>query len=481
MAATRLDEIAIRALVPRNDPVGVVCAELLRRACGDRLVTAIDQAAETLRALDPNAYWVIRELPVHAAVPVSETDPDAQAQRIAEALVAVIQHLVRRGPNPDIVRFATTAEYGAWFVRALIGGAAGSWIYQRLGGLRALRPAAALVAAATALEVNLLDLFASFSATGGLTRLLLTATEPELVRLDATLLAAAGSTTPVPRRLLEAARAAVAGPTLLTGTAAVSRAGRRLELLGRLIATYRSAPELVAAVHATVPESTAPQAANYHNLWSLASEPRTDVEPTSASDRVHDVTTFATAGAVCFLLLPDFDGLMPPESALALRTPAAADLRRTVLAAVLGPGVSPHDPAVALAAGPTDPDHDMNELIPTLRCWVEQLREDAILGWKHPDDAAWFAGWPPVVGDIANALLRRFAAHLRGFQRSSATYLAERVMVPGGIVVCKDDTIQVELRPAPLQIVLSLAGLDTFAISPAWSDYNITVTHGGPQ
>ena len=80
---------------------------------------------------------------------------------------------------------------------------------------------------------------------------------------------------------------------------------------------------------------------------------------------------------------------------------------------------------------------------------------------------------------IANALLRRFAAHLMGFRQASAAYLAERVMPPGGVVVRDGGAISVELPPVPLQIVLTMAGLDTFAVTPRWLDCAVTVTHGG--
>lgn len=483
MSATRLDEIAIRALVPRDDPVGATAAALLGRACGDPLIGALDTAAEPLRIMDPDAYWVIRTLQVHVAVPVSEDDPAAQAQRIASAVVAAIERLVRRGPDADAVRFSSRADYGAAFVRALMAGAADSWVYQRLATLRRMRPAVALLAVAQTLDVDLLAVFGAFVIGGAVPRLLLSAAEVELAGLDSALCAAAGAAPAVPRRLIAAARE-IAGTTPRDGAQpAFSRPVRRLDLLSRLIPAFGATPQVVAAVWIAVPDPTTgtPNRSSGLDAGSvdstLAAETGDD-EPDRARPWM-----LAAPGAVGFLLLPDLDGLIPPDSVLSRSTPPAAGIRAAVLAVVLGDAVPADDPALALAAGvdpraETDPDAQ-ESLLQRLLPWAEDLRADPMLGWSHARDGDWFSAAPPILAVIANALLRRFAAHLMGFGQASAAYLAERVMPPGGVVVRDGGAISVELPPVPLQIVLTMAGLDTFAATPRWLDCAVTVTHGG--
>jgi hypothetical protein len=97
------------------------------------------------------------------------------------------------------------------------------------------------------------------------------------------------------------------------------------------------------------------------------------------------------------------------------------------------------------------------------------------------DDVAWLA--PRDDLDLAHCLvaraaLRLLARRLLGFDRSSMAYLVERFLPPGGVVTIAADMLRVELPPAPLQVLLVMAGLDTFAYRVTWLDRDVVVTHG---
>lgn len=478
----RLDEVSVRAFVPRDDPVGAVAAELLRRACGKPFIDAVDVAAQALHRLDPGAYWVIRELGVRVSVPASEADPHAQAGRLAAALVAAIERTVRRGPNPDVVRFAGPGEFAASFVRAQLAGAGDAWVYDRVATLRGLRPTDAVVSVAAAVDVPVLEVFAGLVALGGVERLLVAATPGELERLDAALARANPGSEPVPLRLLDIATELAAAVPVLAGLRPSSAAAARLDLLARLIATVPATAALVGAVHAVRPDRPTPAANVVGTALPVPVARRAGASPpvsrSIASDRPW---TFVAPGAVAGLMLPDLDELIaaaPPGLALGDASPTAAAIRRDVLATVVG--VATDDAAVAVLAG-IDPGRSADaDAVVAQRAaaasWIADLADDP--RWPpHPEDPDWLGDGPAEIVGLAGVVLRRFAARLTGFGRAPAGYLAERVLPAGGTVVAAWDSVQVSLPPAPLQIVLALAGLDTFVVRPRWLDAPITVTH----
>jgi hypothetical protein len=95
-------------------------------------------------------------------------------------------------------------------------------------------------------------------------------------------------------------------------------------------------------------------------------------------------------------------------------------------------------------------------------------------------DIAWLA---PVddddlaLGLAARAGLRHLARRLLAFERASMAYLVERFLPPGGVVTVTADAVLVELRPAPLGVVLVMAGLDTVSYRVPWLDREVVVTH----
>ena len=76
---------------------------------------------------------------------------------------------------------------------------------------------------------------------------------------------------------------------------------------------------------------------------------------------------------------------------------------------------------------------------------------------------------------LAHALVRSFAAGLRGFEWSGAAHLWDNLLAGIGEVELADDEIRVALAPAPLSIVLRMSGGDGARFSVPWLDRPVTV------
>lgn len=492
MAVAALGSVQLDVFVPRDDPIGASAADRLRRACGEPFAPVLQRAFGRLDGLDPGTFWVIRELHVQLSVPASEPDPLAQAWRIADAVAVAVERVVRAGPGTNALRFTSRAHYAASLVQAVDAGAAGSWVYSRFGALRQLRPVPALLSVVSSLDVPLLDLIGVLAVTPAWQRLLTSSSADEVRRLDVAVRAAADPAVVVPVALIESARTARAA---IMHRWRSSPSARRLALLAHLAPSFGVTAEVIAAVwraeasppHATerepapigkIPETTTPhpESAPGADGASAYAMPAVAVPP-------EDDRAFSAPGAVAFMLLADLDELLPSASPLGRRAPTPARLRAEVLGTVLGAAVTADDPALAIAAGitrPVEPD-DFEEargaLLAELAPWVRELSGDETLGWCHPADLDLFATASPVLGVIANAVFRRFARHLMGFAGASASYLVERVLPPGGVVVVDATTISVDLPPPQLQVVLQLAGLDSFDVQPRWLGASVIVTH----
>ena len=492
MAVAALGSVQVGVFVPRDDPIGASAAHRLRRACGEPFAPVLQQAFGRLDGLDPGAFWVIRELRVQVSVPASEPDPLAQAWRIAEAVAVAVERVVRAGPGTNALRFTSRAHYAASLVQAMDTGAAGSWVYNRFGALRQLRPVPALLSVASSLDVPLLDLIGVLAATPAWQRLLTSSSADEVRRLDVAVRAVADPDVAVPAALIESARTARA--TIMHRWRS-SPSARRLALLAHLASSFEVTSAVIAAVwraeadppHATerepaparrIPKTTAPCPESAPGADGASAHAMQTVVVPPGDDRA-----FSAPGAVAFMLLADLDELLPPASPLGRRAPAPARLRAEVLRTVLGVAVAADDPALAIAAGvtrPVEPDDFETAraaLLAELAPWGRELSGDETLGWRHPADLDWFATASPALGVIANALFRRFAGHLPGFAGASASYLVERVLPPGGVVVADATAISVDLPAPQLQVVLQLAGLDAFDVQPRWLEASVTVTH----
>lgn len=107
-------------------------------------------------------------------------------------------------------------------------------------------------------------------------------------------------------------------------------------------------------------------------------------------------------------------------------------------------------------------------------------REDRDLDWllsslERGDDRALDLRLATAL--VAREGLRHLARRLLGFERSSLRYIVDRFLTPGGIVADDGHSILVELPAPPLQVVLTMAGLDTIAYRVPWLDRDVVVTH----
>lgn len=488
MPVATLGSMDVRALVPRE--LGPPAAERVRRAVAGPLPDALADAFGVLDTVDPGAYWVLRELTVEVTVPASEPDADRQARRIADALAVAVGQVVLRGPSSDAVRFAGRPEYVAAYVRARLSGSGTGWLFERLAAFDALSATDALLAAARAIETDLVDVIAALTrGGGGWQRLVDTATSAAAGRLAAAVGRLADGVAAAPE-LVAAVAAAEAGRYLPAGgpDPVPDRARESLRLLGDLARTYALTPELVAAVWRAParpgPAATAdvPAGAEFTVADSTRDEPGSFVGAGPGAEAGLEpggrASSFASPGAVAFMLLPDLDELLADRPPLAADDPAAAAVRAGVLAGVLGPAVPRGDPAVALAAGVVaDPDpEELRALCDgPVAAWVETLARDPVLGFTPEADTGYFdtAAFPVA----SAALVRAFARHLIGFGRASARHLVPRVLPPGGRVTVTEELIEAVVPAAQLQVLLALGGLDAFACRPRWLAARVLVSH----
>jgi hypothetical protein len=500
--AASVGRIEVRALVPRT--LDVPATERLRSAVGKPLVDAVPEAFDLLERIDPGSYWVLRAVQVEVRVPASEPDVARSAERIARAMAVAIERVVHEGPSAEAVRFASRAAYVASYVGVVLDGSNGGWIFGRLGPLVGLPAADVLLAAARAVQADLLAVVEALVAAGRWARLLDASRAAEAGRLEAAL-----SRLEAPS--LSGGAVAAVQAVRRPGTAAAlpaprpsSVVERRLRLLGEVLASGLPGPEAVAAVWAVERDDPAGAPGRGGPRPADSAVPSTLAEGPVPGPADHELRILEAAvpspplderlsalGSAALLLVPDLDDLVPragPGEILAGTSRAAGDARALVLAAVLGRDVGEDDAAIRLAAGAEplrrhDPDHvdeDLRGLADGLASWKAELRDDEVLGWVHPGDAEWFA---PLASrheelvPVARALMRQFAAHFAGFGRAGASYLAERVLPLGGTVRLDEDAVVVELPRAPLHVLLALAGLDAFSCRCRWLDVPVVVVH----
>ncbi|EID74474.1 MULTISPECIES: hypothetical protein [Rhodococcus] len=497
MAVASVGRVDVQALVPRG--LDGPAVERVRAAVGRPLAEAVPDAFALLEEIDPGACWLLRSVHLDVRVPASEPDPARHAAAIARAMAAAVERVVHDGPSADAVRFAGRPAYVAAYVGAVLDGHTASWVFDGFRALDGLRASDALVAAARSTGAGLLDVVAALVAAGRWGRLLDRATPSEAVRLSAAV-GRLHATSANAAALAEAwARRSAWSPVggSVTPTHAVER---RLRLLGEVVSAGMDPCQAVAAVWAVEPAASAKALEEIRTFEGAAEPgpaadtavgdsqaldehaPAAEVEMISMGDRLSAV------GSVAFLLAPDLDDLFPedgPGDALAGATRAAGDARALLLAAVLGRETTADDPAVRLAAGaePRRREQDTDDvcaLLDPLTRWLDELGADEILGWRHSGDDEWFAPLAAVDARLAlvgRALLRRFAAHLPGFGRSGAAYLAERLLPLGGSVRLDEDAVVVELPRPQLHVLLALACLDAFTYRCRWMAVPVVVVH----
>jgi hypothetical protein len=106
---------------------------------------------------------------------------------------------------------------------------------------------------------------------------------------------------------------------------------------------------------------------------------------------------------------------------------------------------------------------------------LERLRPPALdVEWLSPGDDRDLAA-----GLAARVVMRSLAGRLLGFGRSPLSYLAERVVPPGGVIVTTEDRIHADLPSPPLAVLLAMAGLETISYRVRWLEQEVLVTHRG--
>ena len=131
-------------------------------------------------------------------------------------------------------------------------------------------------------------------------------------------------------------------------------------------------------------------------------------------------------------------------------------------------GGSALDPAVRLLAGDGAPGSS-GELVAAWADvpaaahdhWRAVLDELRVRHRVDPAAEAGDAGGNPLgdaLDDTADAVLRVWARWLRGFDRSSPSFLLDRFLRRPGALVVEDDVVRVLLPPGPLDVVLEMSG-----------------------
>jgi hypothetical protein len=450
---------------------------------GRRLDRTLAAPLRRLAAAREGEVWLVRRLDADVELDLAaddETLARAWADGVAAALAA---RLGARRPAPaggteqvddGIVCFADRAEQLAAFVADLAGGRAWSrWWHAEFDGLRPLPVAAAIEAA--------------------LVR------EPEPGRTALARLSRARKLAPVAAALGARAAGRVAdalygGAAPAAGLAAAARRARELGLDGEPAALFACA-----AASASTPSGAAERA------------------PAAARRAVADegaaaaVTETGLGGA--FLLLPGlvrlFADLDPAMRLLVLRSAlgAARALESgadPVLAAAAGAGPDAEEPGppaalaaalvrALLAGGRTDgaelslapTDHGPLVLDAATGTWLgigEATLETvaAVTGREHRvsdvagadlgAELASFAlpGASAAVAVAGRAVLRELAHRLAGLARSSPEHLWRNVLDRPARVEAHARGLRVELGPAPLDVLLRLAGVDRDRFAVPW-------------
>ena len=194
-----------------------------------------------------------------------------------------------------------------------------------------------------------------------------------------------------------------------------------------------------------------------------------NVDPATAP---HDLP-LTTAAAGLFLLVPSMLRLRLAHTLATV--PAAGDdankvntLVYLLAAAIAGPEARHagllQDPGLAALAGlPAAPTPSaLRPLTSDLWPLASGLRPPAadLAHLWLGDDLALDPAVATAISLIAVAVVREFASHLPGFADSSIPYLARNFLSASGTIRQTTNRIEVTLAPAPLAIVLHMAGMD---------------------
>jgi hypothetical protein len=445
----------------------------LDRVLEGRLAGAVATALAPLDDVDPGAVWVVRSLRADALVSASDDDLDALAAQWGSQLAGGIMDVIRRGPGGNVVRFGSRAEYLASFAAAVAERRAHTWLFEPLAGLRLLAPATAIRTGAESSRIRVADVVAELAALGKAETVLSASSAAEAAALWAACLSEAAGR----RASMELVERVAAAAARVSTRAAVAEPApaRALRTFAAVAATVGRGTDVVAAVDALVGgggDAYVTSTRRSRPLEERPVQPRVrggevtetyDDDLVRSDEHVREADVFAALAAPAFMILPSLEAV-----GLADEQPG---VRARILERLLD---CPVDQAILLAAGAEDDldvEIDGPALVETL---VAALEAD-----DRPEAAARVAVGDPddAVALATRAAVEHFARRLLGFDHASTPYLVDCFLPPGGVVTVTADTIHAELQPAPLAVVLVMAGLDTFVYRVPWLEQDVVVTH----
>jgi hypothetical protein len=380
-----IDRLDCTYLVPADHPdspaVGFRLDAVARGPLVERFAGAL---AAVLDPADPTV-WVIRHLDVGVTLPITMADGDALARIWAEGIAARIAAVVRgEAPLPpgEVTRYPDRAAYIAAFATDVATGAARDrWEYAPFAGLFAVAPGQAVVSAAAASGVPVVEIVARLARTGRLPAFLAASPPADSAAIWRTCRVEAGAAPP------EAGLPAVWAHRAVLAVHGDETPVAALRLLGAVLADPGPRPAadaLVTAVDHVVTGSaprwgSVPGAPGWADLAASGrspvvpageaparSEPGSPVREWEAASEdttvprrpgtVHDGhPAYATAHAGVLLLLPSLldAGLEEAVRSAAPDPYRQAVLRHRVVLRCLGPQatVAAGDPALRLVAG----------------------------------------------------------------------------------------------------------------------------------
>jgi hypothetical protein len=470
--------------------------------------------AHTLDAQDPSV-WVIRDLEFTMALDPGSAREDEIGVAWGAQLAKAIVTLILRGPDGEtVLRFSDRAAYVAAFLHDLAQGRAfDSWQYQSMASLRSLSRGAAAREALLREPGSVTAVLLALDAQNHLEGLLGILTEQDILRL----VRAAGNSTgsgdgarASAGLLLAVWKAACLRPSgdtyvtaenllrLLVRTAAVNGATwteRLVDVAGNLLGFFNIVrridhPENLVAALARGDVRAAAEAARHGDsryleslpfMESLAggdadwlAEAVTNVTGHSAAMHGDDteVRRYFTPFGGLLLLLP---AMTEPEM-MEMLTRSGVNVNVGVLALLMKcaggrKALGVFDDLLLRRLAGVSPQMSTQEMVsalPRLSTAPETVSADpgyfSFVGTpftvEKAVDFSWSAG--------ADALLRRFASRLSGFERANPDYLCRNFFDCAAYVDVVRGTFAARLARPPLAVLLQMTGYDDVAVHLPW-------------
>jgi hypothetical protein len=460
--------------------------------------------------------WVIDTIATDVLMDVSAAAEETAAfwaRKMAESVVRVIA----RGEDGDrVMRFATRAEYLAYFLRDLGAGSAwGKWHYRQFESLRSLPSGVAIREALLREPEQAEPALLHLARTGGIatvSRLLSQLDQERLLQLlspqeaspdkkcfDVALQQWAAAPTNTPHALelylkvrlsmpeAPAAEARAAAQHVLC----LARWEQRSQLkeivtavaIGSVSRLLRSVlrPEQNTALYLGFLVNQDPELALRLAAIGRARHPQAWAGSATQQAKTESSSGLVSPWAGVFLLLPAL--MADPELMTAFGKAGDSVSRYLLLGATIRVcfAESQYDPALNAAAGLEFPPElaALAAHFAQARPTIDQaaFRQNLLPQDLEQVDRASSHCWPDIALDqsprrdlalTAALLLRNFARQLPGLGKSSFDYLWKTILSGSGVIRTTPGQMVVELAPRPLDIVLRMAGFDHVRFTPPW-------------